>query len=266
MDRSSTSLFASREVKIPNSCGGQASSRSHVSRKPTERFWSVALGYDKLACRAFQRKMRHARNDNQVNIHMCRPTFSYFQSTFDHPDSSTSREIPPAQVRISKDGMPAESLGAKLSPCVCATQPSARQLLSKNPQIPVASDHSKSTLSSDSSSKPSAHFSASASLPIVLSSFQTDGPTPPCSHWSLEIPNCTHHRSLPRLAIDPVHHRLPVASDFHLDLLAFCWSSENHRIQVPRFPVQSMPVVFLVDFSYTPEPHVAFCPMFVHPF
>ena len=34
MGLSSTSLLGSREVKIDNHCGGQASSRSHLSKKP----------------------------------------------------------------------------------------------------------------------------------------------------------------------------------------------------------------------------------------
>ena len=38
---------------------------------PTERFQGVGLGDDQLACRAFQRKLHHARGQNHVNIHMC---------------------------------------------------------------------------------------------------------------------------------------------------------------------------------------------------
>ena len=63
-------------------------SNAHPSRMtPTDRFLCVGLGSDQLACKAFQRKMHHARGRKKhIHVHICRPTFSSFQSA-----SSTQR-------------------------------------------------------------------------------------------------------------------------------------------------------------------------------
>ena len=123
-----------------------------------------------------------------------------------------------------------------------------QQQPSHSPQIPFTSDPTASDSSLHSSGWPLAPFSAQASRflvvltedvhrPMVLTSSQIDASAPPVLQLFLDLPHASSRRPLPCLVVDPIHHRLALAPDFHFPyllsdcrepwdqaLLALCWA------------------------------------------
>ena len=158
-------------------------------------------------------------------------------------------------------------------------------LPSQSPPILLTSDDAHSTSSSQSSSGHLALFrrrhpplycvdekctARSSSLLLKFAALPH-----PSLQLSSDLPNCLPCRPWLCLAIDPVHHRLAVATDLVLDPLASSWSFKDYKIQFPWmfagnsfvfFPNVSQVVLsssrgpqphpFLVDTLSLPEPHL----------
>ena len=112
-------------------------STAHPSHKTsTDQRKRVGLGNDQLACKAFQRKMHHAR-ETPMSIHVCPPTSSCFLSSSNSPKFQHPVRSHQAQAHISHGRYPFKSMGENVHPHHI---PAARQVPSQNPQIPATSD------------------------------------------------------------------------------------------------------------------------------
>ena len=130
--------------------------------------------------------------------------------------------------------------------------PNARQLPCQKPQIPTTSPHRHLSILPLCSFtlRP---FSAQASASCLCSrkiwiaqSFSSSSDWPSCSttlavvFGYLQLPP---RRPLTHLAIDPLHQRLAITSDFHLDFFALSWYFKNHTLGF----LQGTPVTFFRD-------------------
>ena len=129
-----------------------------------------------------------------------------------------------------------------------APQKVVQQLPSQKPQIPVTSGQTPdatSTLISPSITF-FVVFTEDVHRPVALPHPQIGRFAPPVPQLSLDLSNCLVGRPLPRRAMDPVHHRLAVSSDFHLDPFAPSWYVKNRGIQFP--------CLFFAGYSLWPSP------------
>ena len=134
-----------------------------------------------------------------------------------------------------------------------------QQLPSRKPQIPVTFGQTTPFSSSHSLSLSLSQchkhlffspvitffvlFTEEVHRPVALPHPQIGRFAPPVPQLSLDLSNCLVGRPLPRRVMDPVHHRLAVSSDFHLDPFARSWNVKNRRIQFPCF-LLGTPVAF----------------------
>ena len=122
--------------------------------RDAHRVWSSAT-VNSRAKHCNEECTLQGKGKTHVDIHMCRPTFFILSINNEH------KEI--VAFAFCLDGVPPESLCENLYSCACAIFFFLRQLPSRNPQIFVTSDQTKSSV------RPRAPFSGQASASLLFS-------------------------------------------------------------------------------------------------
>ena len=189
-------------------------SNAHSSHKtPTDRRRSVGLGYDQLACRAFQRKMQRAKREegNSLTTTHTHLSTHFVKINIEHPELSASKAFTPSTGPHLLWTVYHPRVAVMVFLHMLAPHLFLRQRPSQNLHISVTSDQTTPDSSSDSSVRPLATFCAQTSASLLWTrkmctahtSSQIDGPAPPFPHLFLDSPHATSCRPLPCIAVDP---------------------------------------------------------------